>query len=105
MSLAVQVRNLQAGQRSNIKCRFSYLGTVTTVPANISSQSLTCQSVKVHFFFFCDSEISNIACFCSNVANRNPIPSPSSPSLPISQGTFSSSSVILKSTFLLLECC
>ena len=45
--IAVQVRNLQGGQNSGIKCHFSYLGKQTTVDGTISSQSLTCNSVKV----------------------------------------------------------
>ncbi|XP_076468636.1 plexin-A2-like isoform X2 [Babylonia areolata] len=47
--IAVQVRNLQGGQTSGIKCHFSYLGMETSVDGTISSQSLTCDPVKFDY--------------------------------------------------------
>ncbi|KAL8618189.1 hypothetical protein ACOMHN_059196 [Nucella lapillus] len=49
--IAVQVRNLQAGQNAGIQCHFSYLGVDATVDGTISSssQSLTCDPVKFDY--------------------------------------------------------
>nr|KAG5704612.1 hypothetical protein BaRGS_031876 [Batillaria attramentaria] len=48
--IAVQVRNLEDDQKSNIKCRFFYLGKNTTVNGAISpSSSLTCDPVEFDY--------------------------------------------------------
>ncbi|XP_076447881.1 uncharacterized protein LOC143284775 isoform X2 [Babylonia areolata] len=47
--VAVQVRNLQGGQNQDIRCHFFYRGSHTTVHGTLSSQSLTCDSVKFDY--------------------------------------------------------
>lgn len=49
MRIAVQVRNLQPGQKMGINCRFAYLGTENIVSGSVSSKSLTCDSVMFDY--------------------------------------------------------
>ncbi|ESO84360.1 hypothetical protein LOTGIDRAFT_168805 [Lottia gigantea] len=48
-TISVQVRALEANQRSNLKCHFDLSGQVQTVSAKISSSTLTCETIKLAY--------------------------------------------------------